>query len=233
MSTEHPSVDAPVVTRFAPSPTGDLHVGGARTALFCWAFSRGHQGEFVLRIEDTDQKRSSAAAAQEAMKDLAWLGLGWDQGPAAPMADRLARRLPHATLQGKGLLATEGAVTVPWLRAEGCLPLLHRTLIELRDERGLRARGGVARGAALLDELAAREARRAVAVRAERAARRRVLERVVQRRVGRLDPRLDVLELAVLVVDERCQQHFSLNRLKPPERGLRLELDGRNGVLSL
>ena len=60
----------------------------------------------------------------------------WDQGPAAPMAARLARRLPHAMLQGKGLLATEGAVTVPWLRAEGCLPLLHRTLIELRDDRG-------------------------------------------------------------------------------------------------
>ena len=88
MSSPHLSTDSPVVTRFAPSPTGDLHVGGARTALFCWAYARGHQGEFVLRIEDTDQKRSSAAAAQEAMKDLAWLGLDWDQGPDGEEGER-------------------------------------------------------------------------------------------------------------------------------------------------
>ncbi|MEE2682116.1 MAG: glutamate--tRNA ligase [Planctomycetota bacterium] len=88
MSTNHPSTDAPVVTRFAPSPTGDLHVGGARTALFCWAYARGHDGQFVLRIEDTDQKRSSTAAANEAMKDLAWLGLDWDQGPDGEAGER-------------------------------------------------------------------------------------------------------------------------------------------------
>lgn len=69
------------VTRFAPSPSGDLHVGGARTALFSWAFSRGKQGGFVLRIEDTDRKRSSGESALGFLRDLEWLGIDWDQGP--------------------------------------------------------------------------------------------------------------------------------------------------------
>lgn len=70
-----------VVTRFAPSPTGYLHVGGARTALFCWLFARRMGGEFMLRIEDTDQKRNTPTAADQVMSDLRWLGLEWDQGP--------------------------------------------------------------------------------------------------------------------------------------------------------
>ena len=69
------------VTRFAPSPSGHLHVGGARTALFCWAFAKGRGGKFILRIEDTDQKRSSGAASVGFLKDLAWLGIDWDEGP--------------------------------------------------------------------------------------------------------------------------------------------------------
>lgn len=73
--------DRPVRTRFAPSPTGHLHVGGARTALFCWAFARKHGGTFVLRIEDTDQKRSSEASTRGILEDLAWLGIDWDEGP--------------------------------------------------------------------------------------------------------------------------------------------------------
>lgn len=68
-------------TRFAPSPSGHLHVGGARTALFCWAYARGRGGRFVLRIEDTDRKRSSDAASQAFLEDLAWLGIEWDEGP--------------------------------------------------------------------------------------------------------------------------------------------------------
>jgi len=71
----------PVRTRFAPSPSGHLHVGGARTALFNWAFARHHSGSFVLRIEDTDQKRSSEAAGMAFLEDLAWLGIEWDEGP--------------------------------------------------------------------------------------------------------------------------------------------------------
>ena len=69
------------VTRFAPSPSGHLHVGGARTALFSWAFARGRGGRFVIRIEDTDQKRSSDAASVGFLKDLEWLGIRWDEGP--------------------------------------------------------------------------------------------------------------------------------------------------------
>jgi glutamyl-tRNA synthetase len=70
-----------VITRFAPSPTGHLHIGGARTALFCWAFARRHGGRFVLRIEDTDQARSSESSTRGILEDLAWLGLDWDDGP--------------------------------------------------------------------------------------------------------------------------------------------------------
>ncbi len=85
----------PIITRFAPSPTGHLHIGGARTALFCWAIARGVEGQgggqggqggkgggrFLLRIEDTDLKRSSASAAAGILDDLAWLGITWDEGP--------------------------------------------------------------------------------------------------------------------------------------------------------
>ena len=73
--------NSPTITRFAPSPTGHLHIGGARTALFCWAYARRHQGRFILRIEDTDQARSSEAAARGILADLAWLNIQWDEGP--------------------------------------------------------------------------------------------------------------------------------------------------------
>jgi glutamyl/glutaminyl-tRNA synthetase len=68
-------------TRFAPSPSGHLHVGGARTALFCWAYARARGGKFVLRIEDTDRKRSSETASMAFAEDLRWLGIEWDEGP--------------------------------------------------------------------------------------------------------------------------------------------------------
>ena len=70
-----------VRTRFAPSPTGFLHVGGARTALYCWAFARRHQGQFILRIEDTDLERSTPEAVQAILDGMAWLGLNPDEGP--------------------------------------------------------------------------------------------------------------------------------------------------------
>lgn len=75
MKTTHPRV------RFAPSPTGDLHVGNARTALFNWLFARHHEGTLVLRIEDTDQARTSTTFEDHLLKDLAWLGIDWDEGP--------------------------------------------------------------------------------------------------------------------------------------------------------
>jgi glutamyl-tRNA synthetase len=71
----------PIRTRFAPSPTGYLHVGGARTALYCWAYARHHGGQFVLRIEDTDLERSTPEAVKAIIDGIAWLGLTPDEGP--------------------------------------------------------------------------------------------------------------------------------------------------------
>lgn len=70
-----------VKTRFAPSPTGYLHIGGARTALLNWAFARKHGGQFVLRVEDTDAARSTQESSQAIIDSMKWLGLDWDQGP--------------------------------------------------------------------------------------------------------------------------------------------------------
>ena len=70
-----------VRTRFAPSPTGNLHIGGARTALFNWIWAKKWKGSFVLRIEDTDKERSSMQFEESIKNDLLWLGLNWDEGP--------------------------------------------------------------------------------------------------------------------------------------------------------
>jgi len=70
-----------IKTRFAPSPTGYLHVGGARTALFSWLYARQNQGQFVLRIEDTDRERSTDASVDAILEGMAWLGLDYDEGP--------------------------------------------------------------------------------------------------------------------------------------------------------
>jgi glutamyl-tRNA synthetase len=74
-------MDMTVRTRFAPSPTGYLHVGGARTALFCWLFARKHGGQFVLRVEDTDEARNTDEAKEAIFDGMNWLGLDWDEGP--------------------------------------------------------------------------------------------------------------------------------------------------------
>jgi glutamyl-tRNA synthetase len=74
---------APVRVRFAPSPTGHLHVGGARTALFNWLFARRHRGTYILRIEDTDRSRSTDENIVSIVDALTWLGLDWDEGPPA------------------------------------------------------------------------------------------------------------------------------------------------------
>jgi nondiscriminating glutamyl-tRNA synthetase len=75
-----------ITTRFAPSPTGELHLGNARTALFSWLFARHHGGRFVLRIEDTDTERSKEAFTLQLMDDLRWMGLAWDAGPGVESA---------------------------------------------------------------------------------------------------------------------------------------------------
>jgi glutamyl-tRNA synthetase len=90
---------APVRVRFAPSPTGHLHVGGARTALFNWLFARHHRGTFILRIEDTDRSRSTDENIVAIIDALTWLGLDWDEGPPAPgyrQTERLAIYREHA-----------------------------------------------------------------------------------------------------------------------------------------
>ena len=110
-----------VRTRIAPSPTGDPHVGTAYMALFNWVFARQHDGEFILRIEDTDQARSNLASEQAIFTALRWLGLGWDEGPDAGGAmgpyrqsERKAFYLQH--ILGKGSdsihISPEGFFTV-------------------------------------------------------------------------------------------------------------------------
>ena len=89
-----------VVVRFAPSPTGYLHIGGARTALFNWLFARHHDGRYLLRIEDTDRQRSTQAAIDAIFDGLSWLGLASDEPPVF----QLERAGRHAEV-AHGLLA--------------------------------------------------------------------------------------------------------------------------------
>ena len=66
--------------RFAPSPTGQLHIGGVRTAIYNWAFARGRDGDFILRIDDTDPERSTKENTDAILEALGWLGVDWDEG---------------------------------------------------------------------------------------------------------------------------------------------------------
>ena len=79
-----------VRTRFAPSPTGYLHIGGVRTALYAWLYAKKQQGQFILRIEDTDTERSTTEATDVILQGLEWLGLDYDKGPIF-QSQRLAR----------------------------------------------------------------------------------------------------------------------------------------------
>jgi nondiscriminating glutamyl-tRNA synthetase len=104
--------DRPVRVRFAPSPTGWLHVGGARTAYFNWLFARQHQGALVLRIEDTDAERSTAESETGVLDDLRWLGLDWDEGPdrGGPFGPyRQSERMALYRRQADRLLASGAA----------------------------------------------------------------------------------------------------------------------------
>src|SRR5262245_6019810 len=102
----------PVRTRFAPSPTGALHLGSARTALFSFLFARHHDGRFILRIEDTDRERSTVESTAAIVEGLRWLALDWDEGPFL-QTDRLALYRAHA----EKLLAA-GAVYRCWCTPE-------------------------------------------------------------------------------------------------------------------
>ena len=131
-----------VRTRFAPSPTGFLHLGGARTALFAWAYARRHGGTFILRIEDTDVERSTPEAVQAILDAMAWLGLDYDEGPFYQM-QRMDRY--------RAVLARDAG-------ARARLPLLH---VAGRARRAARGADGARREAALRRPLATGERRRA------------------------------------------------------------------------
>ena len=90
-------------TRFAPSPTGYLHIGGARTALFCWAYARRHGGKFILRVEDTDQERYTQDSVQAILDGMTWLGIDWDEGPFYQMQrlDRYREAAEQLLREGK------------------------------------------------------------------------------------------------------------------------------------
>ena len=136
----------PVVTRFAPSPTGFLHIGGARTALFNWLYARGRGGKMLLRIEDTDRERSTQPAIDAILDGLSWLGIDWD-GETVYQFSRAARhrevgREPAGRGQRLSLLREpRGADADARGRApRGPLQTLRRPLARPRSRRGARRR---------------------------------------------------------------------------------------------
>ncbi|HXP95519.1 MAG TPA: glutamate--tRNA ligase [Telmatospirillum sp.] len=110
----------PVITRFAPSPTGFLHIGGARTALFNWLFARHNGGKFLLRIEDTDRARSTQAAVDAIFDGLQWLGLDWDAEPVFQFsrADRHAEVANQLLAEGKAYRCYCSPAELDAMRAE-------------------------------------------------------------------------------------------------------------------
>ncbi|MBU3696775.1 glutamate--tRNA ligase [Dechloromonas sp.] len=110
----------PVRTRFAPSPTGYLHIGGARTALFSWAYARRHGGQFILRIEDTDVARSTPEAVQAILDGMAWLGLTHDEGPFYQMQrmDRYKEMIAKMLADGSAYYCYTSRDELDALRAE-------------------------------------------------------------------------------------------------------------------
>lgn len=97
-----------VRTRFAPSPTGYLHIGGARTAIFNWLFARSHKGKFILRIEDTDQERSTDESTNAILDSMKWLGMDWDEGPffQAKRVDIYNEHVERLIKEGKAYYCT-------------------------------------------------------------------------------------------------------------------------------
>ena len=110
----------PVRTRFAPSPTGYLHIGGARTALFSWAYARRHGGQFILRIEDTDVARSTPEAVQAILDGMAWLELTHDEGPFYQMqrTDRYKAVIQEMLAAGTAYYCYTSREELDALRAE-------------------------------------------------------------------------------------------------------------------
>ena len=118
-----------VRTRFAPSPTGSLHIGGARTALFNYLFARHHQGVFLLRVEDTDRERSTQAATQTILEGLDWLGLERDE----PEIYQSARAARHAEVAYRML--AQGRAYYCYCSAEELRQMRERAVAEGRSPR--------------------------------------------------------------------------------------------------
>lgn len=126
-----------VVTRFAPSPTGSLHVGGARTALFCLLHARKHDGRFLLRIEDTDRARSTEESTRGILRDLEWLGLLWDEGPGKDLGRGpyfQSQRLDRYTALLEEL-QERGVVYEAWDSREELMSMRAEAQAEKRDFR--------------------------------------------------------------------------------------------------
>jgi glutamyl-tRNA synthetase len=119
-STQMPAMTTPVVTRFAPSPTGYLHIGGARTALFNWLYARHTGGTMLLRIEDTDRERSTDAAVAAIFDGLTWLGLDWEGEPLHQFAraDRHRQIAEELLAAGKAYRAYDTPEELNEMRAK-------------------------------------------------------------------------------------------------------------------
>src|ERR671929_543679 len=106
--------------RFAPSPTGVLHIGGARTALYNWLLARGQGGTFVLRIEDTDRERSTPENVEQILDALTWLELDWDEGPISQVSrtDRHQELLQRLVDEGHAYRSTATAEDVKAFKAQ-------------------------------------------------------------------------------------------------------------------
>ena len=161
-----------IKTRFAPSPTGFLHIGGARTALYSWLYARRHGGIFILRIEDTDLERSTPEAANVILEGMGWLGLEYDEGPfyQTQRFDRYRQVLQHLLSEGKAYYCYCTKEELEALRSEqmarnekprydgryrdyqgppreGVEPVVHRTLVSRNEKApGPKARGSSVAG---------------------------------------------------------------------------------------
>ncbi len=129
-----------VVTRFAPSPTGMLHIGGVRTALFCWLYARKHGGSFILRIEDTDLTRSTDQNIEIIEKGMLWCGLDWDQGPEP--GDPARWRGPHGPYRQMQRMDSHYRPALAKLLAEGKAYRCRCTREQLEEGRAQAEREG-------------------------------------------------------------------------------------------
>ena len=147
-----------IKTRFAPSPTGVLHVGGARTALFCWLYSKKTDGKFVLRIEDTDLERSTPESVQAILDAMDWLGLDYDEGPyyQTQRFDRYREVIGQLVEQGHAYYCQCSKQRLEELRERQMADKQKAALRRLLPRSESATRGGRSHGGALSQSAAGR-----------------------------------------------------------------------------